>query len=95
MTNDLVRRVAEHKSGEIEGFSQKYNCCRLVWFERYQYVRNAIAREKQIKSWGRQKKLARIEEINPAWADLSDGWFWNQETAGPSAALCSGRDDKV
>lgn len=94
MTNSLIRRVAEHKSGEFPGFSQKYKCHRLVWFERYQYVGNAINREGQIKNWSREKKLARIQEMNPTWADLSEGWFTGGRTAGPSAPLRYARDDK-
>ncbi|MGB7191810.1 MAG: GIY-YIG nuclease family protein [Acidobacteriaceae bacterium] len=95
MTNNLVRRVWEHKGDEIEGFSRKHQCHRLVWFERFQYVGNAIAREKQIKNWRREKKLARIQETNPSWADLSEGWYPSGESAGPSASLRFGRDDKV
>jgi putative endonuclease len=76
----------------LPGFTQNFNCERLVWFERYQYVRNAIAREKQIKRWARAKKLALIEGMNPTWADLSEQW--GKQTADPSAALRSGRDDK-
>jgi putative endonuclease len=64
MTNDLDRRVYEHKSGEFPGFSQMYRCHRLVWFERFQYVGNAIDREKQIKNWRREKKLALIQAMN-------------------------------
>lgn len=97
MTNSLIRRVAEHKSGKFPGFSQKYKCHRLVWFERFQYVGNAIERERQIKNWSREKKLARIQEVNPSWADLSEGWYQSGESAGPSAMLAaarSGRDDK-
>src|SRR6185312_313271 len=94
MTNSLIRRVAEHKSGEFEGFSKSHQCHRLVYFERYQYVGNAIARERQIKNWRREKKLARIQEMNPSWADLSEEWFDQRGSAGPSAPLRSGRDDK-
>jgi putative endonuclease len=72
MTNSLDRRVEEHKTGATPGFTSDYRCERLVWFERYQYVRNAIAREKEIKSWTRAKKLALINEQNPSWADLSE-----------------------
>lgn len=95
MTNNLVRRVAEHKSGEIPGFSRSYKCNRLVWFEHFQYVGNAIAREKQIKNWNREKKLARIHDVNPSWADLSNGWYQRTNTADPSTPLRSGRDDKT
>ena len=72
ITNSLDRRVAEHKSGATPGFTADYRCERLVWFERYQYVRNAIARETEIKSWTRAKKIALIEELNPSWSDLSE-----------------------
>ena len=87
MTNDLERRIAQHKSGSLPGFTETYNCNRLVLFERYQYVNNAIKREKQIKGWTRAKKLALIEEINPTWADLSEEW--GKQTADPP--LRSGR----
>jgi putative endonuclease len=53
----------------------RYRCNRLVWFEPFQYVDNAIAREKQIKNWRREKKLALIQEMNSSWADLSDEWL--------------------
>jgi putative endonuclease len=72
MTNNLERRVFEHKIGEIPGFSTLYKCDRLVWFERFQYVNNAIARETQIKKWRREKKLALIQEVNSSWIDLSE-----------------------
>jgi putative endonuclease len=75
MTNDLVRRVAEHKDDAFQGFSSDYKCHRLVWFERFQYVGNAIDREKQIKRWRRDKKLLLIQGMNPAWVDLSEEWF--------------------
>jgi putative endonuclease len=75
MTNNIARRVGEHKDGEVSGFSNTYNCERLVWFERYQYVGNAIAREKQIKKWRREKKIALVDTINSSWIDLSEGWF--------------------
>jgi putative endonuclease len=64
-----------------------------VWFERFDYVGNAIDREKQIKRWRREKKVWLIERMNPTWADLSEAW--GKQTAGPSTALRSGRDDKV
>ena len=60
MTDNLLRRVAEHQSGTLSGFTETYNCNRLVWFERYQYVYNAINREKQTKRWTRAKKLSLI-----------------------------------
>lgn len=75
MTNDLGRRVYEHKAGEFSGFSHDYRCSRLVWYEQFQYVDNAIAREKQIKGWRREKKLTLIQNMNSSWADLSDAWL--------------------
>ncbi|MGC2398639.1 MAG: GIY-YIG nuclease family protein [Acidobacteriaceae bacterium] len=74
MSNDLMRRVAEHKAGTAPGFTAAYRCERLVWYERHQYVLNAIDREKEIKSWTRAKKIALIEKENPSWSDLSDAW---------------------
>jgi putative endonuclease len=60
MTNNLERRLGEHKSDASEDFTARYNINRLVWYERYHYVKNAIAREKQIKDWRREKKIALI-----------------------------------
>jgi putative endonuclease len=93
MTNSLQRRTAQHREGSIPGFTATYQCDRLVWFESYQYVNNAIAREKQVKRWSRAKKIGLIEQLNPTWADLSEAW--RTETADLSAPLRSGRDDKL
>jgi putative endonuclease len=71
VTNDLARRVREHKAGESEGFTKKYRVHRLVFFESFRDVRAAIAREKQIKLWRREKKVALIEAQNPTWEDLA------------------------
>jgi putative endonuclease len=62
VTNNLIRRVEEHRQSEFAGFSATYRCTRLVWYERFQYAGNAIAREKQIKRWRREKKLALIQK---------------------------------
>jgi len=70
MTNDLYRRVSEHKSGLIEGFSKKYNVKNLVYFEYTNDVNSAIIREKQLKKWNRDWKIKLIEEKNPNWNDL-------------------------
>ncbi|HEX7960860.1 MAG TPA: GIY-YIG nuclease family protein [Terriglobales bacterium] len=78
VTKDLDRRIFEHKLGEIDGFTKKYGVNRLVYFERFQYVRNAIAREKQIKSWRREKKIALIKEMNPSWTDLAKESDWSK-----------------
>ena len=70
VTNDLVRRVYEHKNKVFRGFSQRYEVGRLVWFEPYDDPVNAITREKDIKKWRRAWKLRLIEESNPQWLDL-------------------------
>ena len=74
MTNDIERRVREHKEGRIEGFTRKYRINRLVCVERFHYMGNAIAREKQIKGLDRSKRVALIESANPTWEDLSLAW---------------------
>jgi putative endonuclease len=75
VTGDLQKRVFEHKWKEHDGFTERYNCDRLVWFETHGEIRNAIAREKQLKGWRREKKIALIEKTNPAWVDLSKDWY--------------------
>ncbi|HZQ12209.1 MAG TPA: GIY-YIG nuclease family protein [Pseudolabrys sp.] len=70
VTNDIVRRVYEHKSKLVRGFTQRYGVGRLVWFDAYDDPTNAIAREKEIKKWRRAWKLRLIEESNPQWRDL-------------------------
>jgi putative endonuclease len=74
VTNDLARRVHEHKNKLIPGFTAKYNITKLVYYETTNDVRTAIAREKQIKGWLRAKKVALIESVNPSWDDLSADW---------------------
>jgi len=74
VTNDLERRVGEHKSKTIPGFTSKYNITKLVYYEDSIDITVAIAREKQIKGWLRVKKIALIEAMNPEWRDLSDDW---------------------
>ncbi len=75
VTNNLERRVHEHKMKQIPGFTSDYNVARLVYFEEFGDIRGAIAREKQIKSWRREKKVALIEKENLAWDDLAASWF--------------------
>ncbi|NPV20298.1 GIY-YIG nuclease family protein [Bradyrhizobium aeschynomenes] len=70
VTNDLIRRVAEHKAKLIESFTEKYNVIRLVYFEQFDDASNAIMREKQLKKWNRAWKIRLIEENNPNWDDL-------------------------
>lgn len=72
MTNDLERRVEEHRSKLVPGFTSKYNITQLVYWEEYKDVRDAIAREKEIKGWLRSKKIALIESINPHWDALGN-----------------------
>jgi putative endonuclease len=74
MTNDLKRRVYEHKQKLVPGFTKKHNVTRLVYYEETIDVKSAIAREKQIKGWVRRKKLDLIKSVNPKWKDLSDDW---------------------
>ena len=75
ITNSLVRRVWQHQSSAIEGFTKTYKVNRLVYYERYNDPRDAIAREKEIKGWRRSKKNALVETKNPTWADLSPMLF--------------------
>jgi putative endonuclease len=98
MTGDLHQRVFQHKQKTYEGFSATYNCNRLVWFERFGGPGTAIAREKQLKGWIRAKKIALIERANPAWVDLSEGWYVvdpskmdrdARTTAGPSTTAAA------
>ncbi|MBU2009539.1 MAG: GIY-YIG nuclease family protein [Chloroflexi bacterium] len=74
VTNDLQRRIYEHRQKLVEGFTKKYNLTRLVYYEMTSDVRSAISREKQIKGWLRSKKVALIESMNPQWKDLSEEW---------------------
>ncbi len=74
VTNDLERRLYEHKHKLLRGVTSRYNLSQLVYFEAYSDVREAIAREKQIKGWLRSKKIALIESMNPNWRDLSEEW---------------------
>lgn len=71
VTNNLERRIYEHKSGQIVGFTKKYNLNRLVYYESFSDVNDAIRREKQLKNWHREWKINLIESVNPDWDDLS------------------------
>lgn len=75
ITNDLMRRVYQHKRGEIPGFTRKYKVTRLAYFEETGDVYQAIAREKEIKGWRRSKKIDLIRSLNPNWEDLAAEWF--------------------
>jgi putative endonuclease len=75
VTNDLQRRTYEHKHKLVPGFSAKYNLHRLVYFEAFGHIGDAIAREKELKGWLRSKKVALIQSQNPKWLDLAADWF--------------------
>jgi putative endonuclease len=72
VTSDLPNRAWQHREGIVEGFTKRYGCKLLVWFERHDTMESAIMREKQIKAGNRKAKLALIEADNPAWHDLFD-----------------------
>jgi putative endonuclease len=76
VTNDLVRRVSEHQKKLVPGFTSRYNCVLVVYYEWHGDIRAAIVREKELKGWGRAKKVALIESQNPEWLDL-----WDEVTA--------------
>ena len=91
VTGNLMLRIRQHKEHIVKGFSDKYNCTRLVYFEPYKYVKNAIGREKQIKGWRRGKKIRLIESMNPAYRDLAAHWHEAQGPSTPAKAVA--RDD--
>jgi len=84
VTNDLERRVREHKEGLIEGFTRKYRIKKLVYYETLNTPRDAIAREKQIKGWRRARKVELIESVNPTWKDLAHEWSHPPRAPRPS-----------
>ena len=79
VTNNLIRRVYEHKNKLIEGFTKKYNIQFLVYYESGLDINSAITREKEIKGWIRKKKIALIDSVNPQWKDLSEEWVIDKE----------------
>jgi putative endonuclease len=74
ITGDLPHRVFQHKNKLVPGFTSRYNLTRLVYFEEFVYPDAAIAREKEIKAWRRNKKIRLIESMNPRWSDLAQSW---------------------
>jgi putative endonuclease len=86
VTNDLYRRLEEHRAGTSGGFTSKYKLRRLVYFEHTNEIGAAIAREKQLKNWRREKKIALIERMNPSWSDLSRQLFAEFEVADEGVA---------
>ncbi|HEY2039064.1 MAG TPA: GIY-YIG nuclease family protein [Edaphobacter sp.] len=93
VTNNLIARILQHRELRTGTYTEKYKITRLVHFERFAYILNAIAREKELKDWNRQKKLHLIEQDNPSWEDLAAAWLPAEEKAkaDSSAAL---RNDK-
>jgi len=87
VTSNLVRRVAQHQSKSVEGFTKRYNVTQLVYYGSTSDVQAAIAMEKQIKGITRAKKIALIESMNPSWRDLSVDWF---DATPPDPSLRSG-----
>ena len=81
VTNDLQRRIYEHKHKLIDGFTKKYNLTSLVYFETFNNMQDAIQREKQLKNWHREWKINLIESINPGWKDLSEDFNSDPETS--------------
>lgn len=75
VTSNIIRRIYEHKNDIIDGFTKKYAVHNLIFFEKYNEIKDAIVREKQIKKWNRNWKIELIEKENPEWNDLYDGLF--------------------
>ena len=85
VTNDLERRLYEHRTKRLDGFARRYAMDRLLYCEQAPDPQTAIAREKQLKGWVRHKKIALINETNPRWTDLAGDWF----VEGPDSSLRS------
>jgi putative endonuclease len=83
ITDDLIRRVGEHRGGEIPGFTASYRCKELVYYEHCTNVLDAITREKQLKKWGRTKKAALIATLNPHWRDLAAEILGEEQAISP------------
>ena len=77
VTSNLIKRVYQHKSGTYKGFTYKYNCDKLVYYGDFDSIKEAIKREKQLKSGNRQRKEELINAMNPEWEDLSEGWVFD------------------
>jgi putative endonuclease len=74
ITNDIARRLWQHRYGEVEGFTKQYRLTRLVWLDHFRNANDAIASEKKLKGWRRSRKTALIKQTNPRWLDLSEDW---------------------
>jgi putative endonuclease len=93
MTSELERRVWQHKHGVYDGHTKKYKKNRLVYIEEYQWVNDAIARERQLKGWDQRKKKILVESTNPQWLDVSGGWYGEPER--PTLPLVAGEATKI
>jgi putative endonuclease len=82
VTRDLLRRMYQHRVGQVPGFTQRYHVNRLVFYEETPSARRAFERERQIKGWKRQKKIRLIETLNPEWVDLAEEWFPTGKLSG-------------
>ena len=83
ITSNLHKRVWQHKNHTFEGFTSRYKINRLVYYENFDDVHKAIAREKQLKGWSRAKKIGLVKLINQTWLDLSEGWYENADPSTP------------
>lgn len=90
VTGNIYERALHHKSGAVEGFTKRYNINRLVYYEVFEHIGNAIVREKQIKAWTRAKRIALVRSTNPTWLDLAEEWGKKIEMQIPRFT----RDDK-
>ena len=92
MTGFINTRTAQHKARILEGFTKDYKCCRLVYYEAWQDVYQAKRRERQLKGWRREKKIALIESINPRWEDLAE--HWGKQMLFPNQSIKQGSPAK-
>jgi len=96
VTDNLQKRTWQHKNKMFDGFTKKYKCTKLVWYEEFQYIKDAIEAEKRMKKWRRQKKDELINKTNPDWNDLSKDWYDQEDkslpghfdASRPPASLC-------
>jgi putative endonuclease len=79
VTRNLLRRVYQHRIGQVPGFTRRYEVTRLVYFEETRSARSAFEREHQIKGWSREKKIRLVESVNAGWLDLAEDWFAKTE----------------
>jgi putative endonuclease len=95
VTNNLGRRLVEHREGRVPGFTSRYRIFRLVHYEVFHDIRAAIRREKEIKSWRREKKDWLVKRHNPTWEDLAEGWYGNEQKAKRAAPENAGDTAKA